>query len=76
MENKIETFKLSSVPGGDNSTPPCSGTMIGSSMNNSVISEYKQSLASNTNKFQEDTTNLKLLCTITKIRGDLYHKIT
>ena len=55
MENKSEISKSSSVLDGNNSTSPCSGIMIGSSMSNSVISEHKQSLASNTNKFQEDT---------------------
>ena len=41
MENKSETSKSSGVRGGDNSTPPRSGTMIGSLMNNSVISKHK-----------------------------------
>ena len=54
MKNKSKTFKLSNVPCGDNNTPPHSGTRIGSLMNNSVISEHKQSIASSTNKVQED----------------------
>ena len=56
-ETKCKTSKSSGVPGGDNITPPRSGTIIGSLTNNIVIGKHKQSIASSTHdKTMGDTS--------------------